>query len=146
MAPPKALWPARITSPNFLGINWARVGWHTPMSSLYPQSVCGGSMGRVTSNPLWTGRADYRTPLQSLRSAVLIVPSVVMGGIFFFMADLYEIIAVTYYFLNVPLPENIAAEHKKEMNRQSREKPGYPLMHKLGGQVSMPGSDLNVRD
>lgn len=143
-APPKALWPARVHAPNFLGINWNKVTWQAPHNNMYPLSICAGVVSRAVSSPIWWGNKEHRMQLNTLRNCILILPSVLLGVLFFLQCDQYEILYMIHVLLDRPMPTDIEAARREEMRLASREKPGFTMKHKLGGQISIQGSDLNI--
>jgi hypothetical protein len=144
MAPPKGLLPQRILGNNFLGINWTKVCWQAPYSNFYPFTMTAGMQGRMWSSPLAYGNKEHRMSYIWVRSCILGIPTAYLSLIMFLQADWYQIMAINYWFLLSDPPQWAQEQYAKEMKAMTREKPGALLKHKYGGQVSIPGSEINI--
>eukprot|EP00758_Cryptobia_borreli_P002534 Tbor_TRINITY_DN3102_c0_g1::TRINITY_DN3102_c0_g1_i1::g.14777::m.14777 len=146
MAPPKACWPQRILSADFLGINWNKVSWMTPYSNFYPITITGGHGNRLWTNFVSFGHFSNRAGLITARNLVLLVPSIYMTICVVFMLDWYQFMLIHYLPLGIPMPEWAEAKHKEELIHKSWHKPGAMFKHHLGGPVSIPGTGEFVSD
>lgn len=145
MAPSKAHLFQRVHSPSFMGINWTRPSWMNPYNNFYPFSICAGNQTRYLTGPLGFGRSHNRTGRNHIRNIILIAPSAFLAGMLFFMADMWDLAIVLSMITQKPIPDSFQETHKKEMMELSRTKPGYLLKHKLGGQISIAGSEINIK-
>ncbi len=148
-APTRAHFFARPLAPDFMGIRFNKPRMYVPYNHFYPMSICAGNQTRWFSGPLGGGHWHYRCRLGLLRNIVMIAPSVVLGGMLFFMADWWDLAVFAQALNNLAgtgwkIPASWEDARKTEMNIASREKPGYLLKHKLGGQISIAGSEINI--
>jgi hypothetical protein len=144
MAPAKGFLFQRMMACDFLGINWGKVCWHTPYQNFYPVTVTAGQQGRLYSSPIWWGNKEHRMTRIVVRSLVYVAPSVVLGGLFFLQADWFTTMKIACFLTNQTVPDWASAQYADEMKWNTRNKPGVTLKHLQGGQVMIPGSEINI--
>ena len=146
MAPPKGWLTQRIMSPNFLGIKWCKPLWMAPYSNFYPLTLTAGQQGRLFSSFIHYGNAEYRMGLLHVRSAIVGLPiaylAIVMAG----QCDWYQMLWLPHFALQREMPQWAQDAYTEQYRRYAREKPGIIHKHKWGGQVSIPGSEINITD
>ncbi len=144
MAPPKAYWPQRVLAPDFLGIKWCKPTWMAPYSNFYPLTLTAGQQGRLWSSFIHFGNAEHRMWLMHLRSWILAAPSAYLAIVMIGQCDWYQMLWLPHFFLGREMPQWAQDAYAEQYKRYTREKPGVTLKHKYGGQVSIPGSDINI--
>ena len=144
MAPTKGFLPQRMMSLDWLGINWTKVCWMAPYSNFYPLTMTAGQQGRMWSSFLWWGNKEHRMTRIVARSYVFAIPSIAMGILIFLQADWYQAMFMALWMVNQPMPDWAEHKYAEQYKTYAREKPGVTLKHKWGGQVSIPGSEINI--
>jgi hypothetical protein len=144
MAPPKGMLIQRIMAADFLGFNWMKITFHAPFNNQYPFGMSSGQQSRMWSHPRFQGNRVNRMHLNSLRIAALYAPTVVLVVLFMGMVDWYNMFQLANALAGMEIPDWAQERRAKELERAAREKPGVVLKHKVGGQVTIPGSEVLV--
>jgi hypothetical protein len=143
MAPPKAHLPQRIGATDFLGINWSKPSYHLPFTNQYPCIDDVGSHQRMLSNPRLFGRSARQLRAKT-RSLVLLLPTAVLGGIFLTDASVYDVYYFANFWTGITIPQSVVDNKLRNDAKVAREMPGVRMKHLWGGQVSIPGSQINI--
>jgi hypothetical protein len=149
MAPPKGRFFQRLIAPDFLGINWTKVTWFTPYNNVYPITMTSGPLWKYWSNPVGYGNNGNRMTRLQARMFVLGIPTGVLAFTLVFQPDWYQGLKILYYFpkkfIDCDIPEWAEKQHAEEMRHKSWYKPGAYAKHHYGGQISIPGSEANIK-
>ena len=141
MAPNKALWIQRIVSADWMGMNWMKVTHAGPFTMTYPYTLSSAPVTKMMSHPQFQGNRANRMGFNKLRSTALLGPTLIVGAAVVFYWDWYT----PLYLLaeaGVETPENFVQMYKAEQEWKSRYQFGIQHKHTVGGQVSIPGSEV----
>ncbi len=135
------------------------------MNSNYPVTLAAGQGARAFSSPASLGHFPARANRHYIRNAILYAPGMWLSAWMLFQWDWYgHLVAIQYCALGfmpdaapgwfqdwkgyslAKIPQHLVDLRAEEMRMQSREKPGVIHKHKLGGQISIPGSEINITE
>uniref|UniRef100_A0A7S1QZY1 Uncharacterized protein n=1 Tax=Neobodo designis TaxID=312471 RepID=A0A7S1QZY1_NEODS len=146
MAPSKALWIQRIFAADFLGMNWSKITHMGPFQAGYPYQSSANPIGKIFSHPAFMGNRVNRMGFNRLRIGVVGLAPVALSLVaVVFWWDWYTPIYLASLVSGYEIPEKLQQKKKDELLWQSRYGVGILHKHTVGGQVSIPGSEVLVQ-